>query len=327
MRRSIVKHSAILTALLVLVGYSDSTHAGPVIPLAPGPEVDAFKKAQEALLKKYGVTAESRYVKLKKPQLTVHVLEAGRGEPVLLIHGGGGVAANFAPMMSSLQNEFRIYAPDRSGCGLTDKFDFRETDLREHAVDVITSLMDALELPKATLVGNSMGGLWAMQFALAKPDRVTKLVLLGEPAWSDPKKPTPPPAAKNPTPESIRGFYAARLVAEVKRVPEEFLAVDLAGRRLPGAADSWNTMIEKAVKDKDTFGAYSLRPELKNLRPSMLFIWGDKDKLGSPTLGEEMAKLAPKARCEVLRDAGHLPWLDQPEECNRLVLKFLKEGK
>jgi hypothetical protein len=43
-------------------------------------------------------------------------------------------------------------------------------------------------------------------------------------------------------------------------------------------------------------------------------------------LGEEMAKLMPKAQCQVLSDAGHLPWLDQPEECNRLVAKFLKEA-
>jgi pimeloyl-ACP methyl ester carboxylesterase len=320
-----VKNLSILVALLALVGTTRSAQAGPVSQVTPGPEVEAYKKAQEALLKKYGVAAESRYVKLKKPEMSVHVLQAGRGDPVILIHGGGGVAAQWAPVISSLQKEFRVYALDRSGCGLTDKFDFRETDLREHAVDVVTGLMDALELPKATLVANSMGGLWAMQFALAKPDRVTKLVLLGEPAGSDPKMPPPPPAAKDPTLQSIRGFYGARLVADASRVPEEFLAVDLAGRRLPGAADSWNTMIEKIGKDK--CGAYSLRPELKGLHTPTLFIWGDKDKLGSPTLGEEMAKLAPKARCVVLRDAGHLPWLDQPDECNRLVLQFLKETK
>jgi len=320
-----MKYLSILVALLVLVGTSHSANAGPVTPVIPGPEVEAYQKAQEALLKKYGVEAKSRPVKLKKPEMTVHVLEAGRGDPVILIHGGGGVAAQWVPVMSSLQKEFRLYALDRSGCGLTDKFDFRETDLREHAVDVITGLMDALELPKAALVGNSMGGLWAMQFALAKPDRVTKLVLLGEPAGSGPATAPPPPAAKNQSLQSLRGFYAARLVADVSRVPEEFLAVDLAGRQLPGAADSWNTMIEKIGKDK--CGAYSLRPELKGLRTPTLFVWGDKDRFGVPTLGEEMAKLAPKARCVVLRDAGHLPWLDRPDECNRLVLQFLKEGK
>ncbi len=321
-----MKRSTIFTALLVLGCYSSSSHAQPVTPLAPGPEVDAFKKAQEALLKKYGVTAKSRYVTLKKPQMTAHVLEAGRGEPVLLIHGGGSFACSFAPLMSALQKNFRVYAVDRPGCGLTDSFDYSETATREHAVDFVTGVLDALDLPKATLVSNSMGGLWAMQFALAKPERVTRLVLLGEPAGSAKEITIPPPPAKKPpTIEGVRAAYAARLVADIKRVPEEFLQVDLANKRMPGFAGSWNTLLKKFAKDPQ--GAYQLRPELKNLRPATLFIWGDKDKLGPPTLGEEMAKLAPKARCEVLRDAGHLPWLDQPEECNRLVLEFLKAGK
>jgi pimeloyl-ACP methyl ester carboxylesterase len=321
-----VKRSAILTNLLVLASYSATTYAQPVTPLAPGPEVDAFKKAQDALLKKYGVTAKSRYVKLKEPALTVHVLEAGRGEPLLLIHGGGGFACGFAPLLSALQKDFHVFAVDRPGCGLTDRFDYRETTIREHAVKFFTSAMDSLDVPKATLVANSMGGLWAMQFALAKPDRVTKVVLLGQPAWSPREMTSLPQPAKASTPiEGARAVLAAQLVADVKRVPDEFLEVAVANVRMPAWATSWNTLHEKFIKDKQ--GAYHLRPELKNLKAPTLFIWGDKDQYGPPTLGEEMARLMPKARCQVVSDAGHLPWLDQPEECNRLVLKFLNEGK
>ncbi len=65
-------------------------------------------------------------------------------------------------------------------------------------------------------------------------------------------------------------------------------------------------------------------PELKNLRPETLFIWGDKDAFGPPILGQEMAALAPHARCEVIRGAGHLVWLDEPEQCAKLVISFLK---
>jgi len=319
-----VKHSAMLITLLVIANYSTSINAQPVTPLAPGPEVDAFKKAQDALLKKYGVRAKSRYVKLKKPALTAHVLEAGQGEPVLLIHGGGGFACGFAPLMSALQKDFHVFAVDRPSCGLTDRFDYRETTMREHAVDFVTSVMDSLDLPKATLVANSMGGLWAMQFALAKPDRVTKLILLGQPAWSSREMARLPQPAKASTPiEGARAVLAAQLVADVNRVPDEFLEVAVANILMPGWATSMNTGREKFIKDKQ--GAYHLRPELKNLKAPTLFIWGDKDQYGPPTLGEEMARLMPKARCQVLSDAGHLPWLDQPEECNRLVLKFLKE--
>jgi len=270
------------------------------------------------------VAARSRYVKLKRPALTAHVLEAGRGEPVVLLHGGGAFACQFASLMSPLEKEFRILAADRPGCGLTDKFDYRETVIREHAVGFVGSLLDALDLPKATLVGHSMGGLWAMQFALAKPDRVTKLVLIGEPAGSPRVPPNPPPPwPETATFESIRTVYATRLVVDARSVPDELVEVALASRRLPGARVSWNTLIEKFLKDKK--GAWHLRPELKNLRTPTLYIWGDKDQLGPPSLGEEMAKLAPNARCEVLRDAGHNPWLDHPDGCSRLVIDFLKD--
>lgn len=98
----------------------------PVIPLGSGPEVDAFKKAQEKLLAKSKITAKSRFVKLSKPPLTAHILEGGKGDPVLLIHGGNAVAVQFAPLLADFQREFHWYAPDRPGCGLTDKFDYSE---------------------------------------------------------------------------------------------------------------------------------------------------------------------------------------------------------
>lgn len=298
---------------------------GPVTPVTPGPEVEAFKAAQQALLKKYAVTAESKYLKLAKPSLTAHVLEAGRGDPVVMLHGGGGFACLFAPLMGPLQKEARVLAVDRPGCGLTDKFDYRDTRLRPHAVEFVTGVLDALDLPRAALVGGSMGGLWALQFALAEPERVTRLVLVGEPAWSGPE--THPPAKREgmPTIDGIRAEYAARAVADVKHVPDEMLQAVVASRRLPGADTSWNSLRERFIKDRE--GAYHLRPDLKTLRPPTLFIWGDKDAFQPPKFGEEMAKMAPRARCEVVRAAGHHVWVDQPERVAGLTLGFLKEGK
>jgi len=325
-RRQFIKASLICG---VAAGLNDPTpHAmaqsAPITPVVPGAEIDAFKTAQQAVLQKYGVPAKSRYVKLKQPVLTAHVLEAGRGEPVVMLHGGGQFACQLAPLMSFLQEEFHVFAVDRPGCGLTDKLDYRDIVIRQHAIEVVTSVLDGLELPKAALVGHSMGGFWAIVFALAKPERVTRLLLLGEPAWSGSVAHPPPPTAKNPTIEGVRAAYGASLVADVKRVPEEMFDASLAASRLPGAALSWDTLIQKFLQEKT--GTYHLRPELKNLPPATLFIWGDKDKFGPPTLGQEMAAMAPKARCEVVSDAGHLVWVDQPERCARLSVDFLKGG-
>jgi pimeloyl-ACP methyl ester carboxylesterase len=300
---------------------------GPIIPLTPGPEVDNYKKAQARSLAKFNVSAQSRYVKIPKLSLTAHVLEAGHGDPVVFIHGGGATAVSFAPMLGALQSTFHTFAPDRPGCGLTDKIDYRGVPFREHAVDFVTGVLDVLKLPKAALVGNSMGGYWSLVFALARPERVGKLVLIGEVAGSSPPKPDaprpPPREASKASVENTRALYGAVLVANVDRVPEEVLEADYAGSVLPGAAQSWDTMLEEIGRERRGL-TYALRPELKNLKPETLFIWGDKDTFGPPTLGQEMASLAPHARCEVIRGAGHLVWLDEPEQCAKLTIGFLK---
>jgi pimeloyl-ACP methyl ester carboxylesterase len=96
----------------------------------------------------------------------------------------------------------------------------------------------------------------------------------------------------------------------------------LASRKLPGAGNSWNSLRDRFLKEKQ--GTYHLRPELRNLRTPTLFIWGDKDSFAPPEFGEQMAKMAPRARCDVVRDAGHHVWVDQPKHAARLTMEFLK---
>ncbi len=307
---------------------------GIITPVAPGPEVDQFKKAQQTLLLRYGVSARSRYLKLNKPPLTAHVLEAGRGMPILLLHGGGATAAQFAPLMGVMQKEFLLFAPDRPGCGLTDKIDYHAVPFREHAVDFVGGILDGLDLPKAAIVANSMGGYWAIVFALAHRERVSKLVLLGEPAASGPPKadaPAPPPSPKVPNIGGIRAKWKGRLGMNIDHVSTEIWDAELAGAKLPGAGLGWDSMVDEFVR-RQKLSTYALRPELKNLRPETLFIWGDNDSMGTGAkkmgakMGEEMAAIAPHARCEILNDAGHMPWIDQTERCAQLTIEFLKSA-
>ncbi len=72
--------------------------------------------------------------------------------------------------------------------------------------------------------------------------------------------------------------------------------------------------------------SYALRPELKNLQPPTLFLMGDKDMEGPPTLAQEMAAIAPNGRFEFVPDSGHLIWLDQPHLAQRLTRDFLKSN-
>jgi hypothetical protein len=155
----------------------------------PGAE-ERFLRAQDSLLAGNGNSVHSRFVQIAEPSLRVQVLEGGQGEPVLLLHGGDGVAAQWEPLLSRLSSGFHIYAPDRPGCGLTDMFNYRDVPLREHAVNFVRTTMDALGLKTANIIGNSMGGYFALVFALAYPERVKRLVTVGEPAGSSATIPT-----------------------------------------------------------------------------------------------------------------------------------------
>lgn len=325
-RRGFIKGAAVLSLSGSLSSFI--IHNKKMIPKKENnhsPEIEQFKIAQQNLLNKYNVEARSKYVKLNSPAMTAHILEAGRGDPVLMLHGGGAYAGQFAPLMSELQKDFGLYIPDRPGCGLSDRFNYTGVAFRQHAIDFVLSVLDALKLNKVSLIGNSMGGYWALLFALSHPERVNKLLLIGEPAGSSPPgmQPPVPPADPHPSIEGIEGFYKYMLVANFKNVPKEIFEADLEAAKLPGAALAWNTMIEQ-FKPPTDLGTYNLRPQLKNLQPQTMFIWGDQDKFGPPKLGQEMSAIIPHGRIEVVQHAGHLVWLDQLEHCASLAQAFLK---
>jgi len=299
-------------------------------PLPPGPAVELFKQAQSKVLSLYAVSAESRFVIPKSSSLPAHVLETGHGPPVVLIHGGGECAVFWAPLLAPLQTKFHALALDMPGCGLTYRIDYRGMPFRKAAEGFVGEMMDALHLKEAILIGHSLGGYFALAFALTYPDRVTKLVLLGEPAGSQPRsrwlKITTDPsmrAAPHTTMQETREDWSHFSVVHMDRVKQELLEADNAASNLEGYAASWNSSLDEEIAEQHLELTYGLKAELPGLRPSTLLVWGDKDYFGPPSEGQEMAKIAPHARCEVLEDSGHAVWIDQPDRCAELVSSFL----
>ncbi len=293
---------------------------------AEDPSIEQYKQAEARLFRRDHVLARFDYFQLQKPALKLRVLQAGSGEPLVMIHGGGAMAAQFAPLIGTLQNSFNIYAPDRPGCGLSDKLDYTGVPIRQQAVDCMTGLFDALRLQKAAIAGCSIGGYWGLVFALAAPERVSKLILLGGPAASAPKPFRHAPLRSEqppPTFESIRAEYRV-LMANGDRASNEMIEASLAAAKIPSAALAWDSMVKEAGREFANPMSYALRPELKNLKPPTLFLMGDKDMEGTPTLAQEMASLAPNARYQFVPDSGHVIWLDQPEIVTKSVWNFLK---
>lgn len=302
--------------------------------------VDRFIVAQARLLQETGVQGRSRFFTIQEKAArvhNVHVLEGGRegAPPVVWLHGGNSVAATWAPLLHLLQEEYHFFAPDRPGCGLTDGLDYRGVSVREHAVAFVKGVFETLGLERASLVGNSMGGYWALLFALAYPQRVERLVLVGEPAGS----------ARRPSvrhrllslPVVNQFLYATvlkprrertrsqmkMLLAHPERVSEVFLDVVHAAAVLPGAQRAWLSLLEEVMpRGQAPKLTYALQPELPQVRCPTFFIWGAHD-FCAHSWGQPLCQLMPQAHLEILSDAGHLAWLDAPERVADLVRSFL----
>jgi pimeloyl-ACP methyl ester carboxylesterase len=298
---------------------------------------DRFRKAQEALLASSGGKIRSRFVSLAAPRMQAQVLEGGDGEPVLMLHGGGAFAAQMDPLMSRLSSGFHVYAPDRPGCGLSDMMSYAGVPLREHAVAFVGSVMDALGLKSANIVANSMGGYFGMVFAMAHPERVTRLITVGEPAGSaaDAGKAQGPLAVRGlnglmystvmkPSRKATYDSMKRILVAHPERVSEAMLDCCTASEQIPGAIESWLTLIEDATGPNGGQLTYGLRPELGKLTMPVLMVWGEKDFFNPPSVGYEMAAKMPNGKVLTIPDAGHLAWLDQLDPVESAIRSFLK---
>ena len=264
----------------------------------------------------------------------VHLLEQGAGAPVVLLHGAGNPAGFLLPLLRELHGVHAI-APDRPGVGLSDPIDFPEGRYRQTAVAWLDRLLDTLELDTTTLLGHSGGAMWAMWYALAHPDRIRRLVLLGPPAVPKtrcrlPLRLAATPVAGRllsrlapPSPGSVLRFahHVAREKDTLARHPDLVDLLVAAGR--DPITDRVSTAELRAFVSPFGFRRRSrVGPdELRRLAMPTLLIWGEHDPLGGASVARAVADLIPHARLEVL-PTGHGPWLGQPTRTAAAVLEF-----
>ena len=293
-----------------------------------------FEAAERALLADYGVRAESRRLALADPALTVRVLEAGAGVPLVLVHGSGMSAPTWTPMLVHLGDR-RVHAVDLPGFGLSDPCDYSGRPLRAHAVAQLGSLLDALELERATIVGTSLGAMWALCLALEHPERDEAIVGLGIPAVALPGMKGDPfframttpgvraVASRLPAPPSAavtrRAMRTAMGRPVTDRLPDSFFELVRATMRMPGWKPAMKSSLNRALRSGKARPENVLSDdELRSLTTPVLFVVGDADVYGPPAVVERAAALMPAARVEVM-PGGHTPFLDDPARCAQLI--------
>jgi pimeloyl-ACP methyl ester carboxylesterase len=293
-----------------------------------------FTELQSRMLQHYGADAASRFVTLADPPMTAHLLDAGSGAPVILLHGGDGEAVDWAPLIARLQDHVHVIAVDRPGFGLSDPFDYRHTNLRSHAASFVASLLDALGIGQATIIGGSMGGFFALATALAHPQRVSSLVLVGMPLGLARSAPLPlriianvPGLAKRwlksvATIDGQHSQYRRMFSTDPTKLPELYFETRLAGMMRPGAQETWALLLNRICGWRGFKPEVVLTNEVASLSVRCLVIWPEHD-MAPIEEGQETAARMPAGTLVSLDDVGHFPFLEVPDQTARLILDFL----
>lgn len=303
------------------------------------PRVAAARSAERAAYDRYGLEYAEEFVEIPELNSDIRVVECGAGPPLVLVIGGAGTGLMWLPLLPELEG-FTLYVMDRPGGGLSDGLDYRSVPLPRAAAASTRALFEHFGLESAPVIGNSMGGLWTLRFALEHPRRVDSIGLLGCPALY--------PGTSAPLPMRIGSVsFLSGFVVETMMQPDdaddvrgtwEFLGhPDTTIERLPGAfAEAWYRMetlpqykptwvsiLQSVLRLRGADPDAAFTPDdLAAIASPVSLLWGREDPFGSLEKGRAGAEHFQDAEFHEV-GVGHLPWLDDPGRCGELLREFL----
>jgi pimeloyl-ACP methyl ester carboxylesterase len=273
-----------------------------------------------------------RFAQVDTAEGPISVTEAGTGTPVVMLHGLGATKVSFLPTVGALAGSYRAIAIDLPGFGDSVK-PIRAAYDPAYFARVVVALLDALEMERAHLVGNSMGGRVAIEVGLRSPERVGRLGLLAPSlAWLRNRPWAPLLRLVAPQLGLIQPAPRAAVEAVVRRVVpgggeewaaagiDEFLRSYLTPRgRAAFYAAARNIYLEEPR------GPNGLWTRLPELQPPSLFVWGRRDMLVPIAFAEYVREALPHSEHLVL-PGGHVPQLESPKQTHQALLRFLGQA-
>jgi pimeloyl-ACP methyl ester carboxylesterase len=296
------------------------------------PENPAYLDAEARVFRRFGLTPNVRTLSPKLaatlPPARLRVAEVGSGEPVLFLHGWGGLCtATWAPLVANLPG-VRSLMLDLPGHGTSDAVDFRGVDLRRWFDAMLKGCLDELGLESVHVVGHSQGAMFALWLALGAPERVRSVVAIGVPAVAFgariealrflARPGLGPLLLWLPVPQpSYRRILAGTMGrTAVRDYPDLVRATYLATHR-SGFATTTSTEMREMFRGADAQPPrYALGDdELGTVARPVQVLWGEDDThFQAIAEARARAELMPHSSFEVV--AGeHTPWLDDPEAC------------
>jgi pimeloyl-ACP methyl ester carboxylesterase len=242
----------------------------------------------------------------------------GKPPLVLFVHGYCQSCAYWVPTVDRIaQQGGHGIAVDLPG--FADSANLPGPYTMEAFADGLVGLLDARKIDRAVIVGGSMGGVVAQQFALRHPDRVERLLLVATGAYSaDPK-------AALAKAESLSGSPWDE--AAVRPIVQGFFHTPPSTTRISELlAIAGMASLQVAIEAARSNAATNTLARLSQIKVPTLIIQGRHDRARTVAHGEEMQTAITGARLEVLENSGHTPQLEEPDAFHALALPFLIPG-
>jgi 2-hydroxymuconate-semialdehyde hydrolase len=257
----------------------------------------------------------------------IHYVDKGQGPPLVLIHGLGGRIYNFRYNIPVLSEYLRVVALDLKGFGYSERPAPSDYSLTAQA-RLVGELMDRLGIPRAAVLGHSMGAAIALRLAVTCPQKVDRLILVG----SAPPNGMVPRFAASPPLRSLLRLGTA-LVLHQPRLRERvlqqgfydpaFLSPEMLeefrrSARIRGSTNAVANLLSDAARDEPI--------DLSRVGQPVLLLWGEGDRWTSLRLARRLAGELSNARLQVIDRARHMVLEERAKEANEAILSFLSGG-
>jgi pimeloyl-ACP methyl ester carboxylesterase len=255
--------------------------------------------------------------------LETSYLEAGSGETVLMLHGSGpGVSAlaNWQHNIPTLAQRFRVLAPDIVGFGATERADDIVYSLGTWT-DHVWAFLDAHGIEKTAIVGNSLGGRIALQMATDRPDRITKMVLMGTPGVGmTPTEGLAALRAYEPSHDAMRELLRNYFAVDPALITDELVEIRYQASIADGAYEAYRAMFFDPRHTGSELGI--TENEVRAIATPILLVHGREDKVVPLQVSVKMLGLLPNADLHVFSACGHWTQIERADEFSALVTDY-----
>jgi len=255
--------------------------------------------------------------------LKTNYLEAGQGDPVILIHGSGpGVTAyaNWRFTIEPLAQKYRVLAPDIAGFGYTERKSDQQYSL-DFWVRHLTEWMDAVGVKKSRFIGNSFGGSLTLAIASRYPERVESFVLMG--AAGVEFELTPELDAiwgYEPSVENMRKIVMS-FAYDTSMMTDDLVRSRYEASVRPGYHESFSKMFE-APRQRHIKALATPDDQIRKIPHRAMVVHGRDDKIVPPTNSTKLHSLLKNSDLHMFSNCGHWTQIERKNDFNKLVLDF-----